>query len=74
MFYDPAQNAAPGPARAFVDEWPHQGPVPNGPAHNLRQLAILYLREPNSHVAMFHVEPSRAHGIRVDISLELADR
>jgi hypothetical protein len=63
-----------GPARAFLNERPHQGSVPNGLANEvLRQLAILYLREPNSQVAMIRMEPGHAHGVRVVITVELAD-
>ena len=70
----PDGNAAPGPARAFPDEWPPQGPVPNGLANEvLRQLAVLYLREPNSQVAEIHMEPGHAHGVRVVITLELTN-
>jgi hypothetical protein len=42
---DPTQHAAGGPARTFLDELPHPGPVPNVQVIELfRQLAILYLR------------------------------
>lgn len=57
---------------------PYQGPVPSGIANEvLRQLAILYLREPNSQVAVIRMEPGHAHGlahgVRVVIALDLAD-
>jgi len=72
IFEDSDLNAAAGPARVFLGEFPHQGPVPNGPANELlRQLAILYLREPNSQVAVISMEPGQAHGITVHITLEL---
>lgn len=74
IFDDPAGNAAAGPVRAFLDELPHQGPVPNAnrPANEvLRQLAMLYLRDPNSQV-MIRMEPGQTHGVRVVITLELA--
>lgn len=68
------QNAVAGPARALPGEWPPRGPLPNQPANEvLRQLAILYLREPNSQVADIRMEPSHAHGISVVITLELTD-
>lgn len=70
-FDDPALHTAEGPARAFLDGLPHQDPVPNGRANELlRELAILYLREPNSQVAIIRMEPGHAHGIKVDITLE----
>ena len=34
---------------------------------------MLYVREPNSQVALISVEPGHAHGIRVVITLELTD-
>jgi hypothetical protein len=74
IFDDPAWDAAAGPAPGFLNEWPPQGPVPNVPANEvLRQLAILYLREPNSQVSVIRMEPSHAHGVRVFITLELAN-
>ena len=74
LFDDPNRNAAAGPVRAFPDERPPQGPVPNRPANEvLRQLAILYLREPNSEIAGIRMEPSHDRGVRVVITLELAD-
>jgi hypothetical protein len=73
VFDGPARNAAAGPARAFHDERPPQA-VHNGPANEvLRQLAIVYLREPNSQVAMIRMEPGHVHGLRVVITVELAD-
>jgi hypothetical protein len=39
----------------------------------LRQLAILYLREPNSQVSVIRMEPDAVHGVRVFITLELAN-
>ena len=72
MFDELALNAAAGPAQAFLDEMPHQDPVPNGPANELlRQLAILYLHEPYSQISVVRVEPGQAHGITVHITLEL---
>ena len=73
---DPARNAAVGPAGVFLDEWPHQGPVPNAyrPANDvLRHIAVHYLHKPNLQVAVIHMEPDQTHGIRVVITLELAD-
>jgi hypothetical protein len=69
-----ALNAAAGPARAFLDERPHQGPVPNVQFNELlRQLAILYLREPNLRIAEIRMEigPGQVHGVRVHIALDL---
>lgn len=39
----------------------------------LRQLAILYLREHNSRVAVIRMELGDAHGIRMVITIELAN-
>jgi hypothetical protein len=67
--------ARPGHAQAFFDERPDQGLVLNGPAAEiLRQLAILYLREPNSQVAMINMEPGHLNGVRMIITLDLATR
>ncbi|KAH9990050.1 hypothetical protein BJV77DRAFT_1014771 [Russula vinacea] len=74
IFDDPAQHAAAGPAPGFLNEMPYQCPVPNGTANEvLRQLAILYLREPNSQVAAIRMEPGHVHGVRVVIALDLSD-
>jgi hypothetical protein len=74
IFDGPARNAAAGPGAAFFNEWAPHGPVPNVPANEvLRQLAILYLREPNSQVTVLRMEPSHARGIRVFIILDLGD-
>ncbi|KAF8466562.1 hypothetical protein DFH94DRAFT_780577 [Russula ochroleuca] len=72
IFDDPALHAAAGPARGFLNEMPYQG-LPNGIVNEvLRQLAILYLRDPNSQVAVIRMEPGHAH-VRVVIALDLAD-
>jgi hypothetical protein len=72
---DEAQQAAAGPAPAFLDhEVPHEGPVPNRRATEvLRQLAILYLNDPNSQLAMIRMEPGHADGVMVVIALKLTD-
>jgi hypothetical protein len=68
------QQAAFGPAQAFLDEWPHQGPGFNEPATEvLRRLANRYLNGLDSQIDMVRMEPSPAGGIRVVITLELAD-
>ena len=78
VFYDPALNGPAGPAPVFPDEFPHQDPVPIQwpivpPASEvLRQLAILYLHEPNSQAVVIRMERDHAYGVRVCISLELA--
>lgn len=77
MVDNPAQHpvARPGLAQAFFDERPDQGPILNGPAAEiLRQLAILYLREPNSQVAMINMEHGHFDGVRIVITLDLATR
>jgi hypothetical protein len=75
IFVDPALNAAAGPARALLDEWPHHNPaVPNADVNELlRQLAILYLRDPNSQITVIRMEPGpdQVHGVRVHITLDL---
>ena len=51
-----------------------QVPVFNEPAREtLRRMANRYLNDPNSQVNMIRMEPGIAGGIRVDITLELAD-
>ena len=74
LFDGPALNAAVGPAQAFVDEQPPQGPLLGGLANEaLRQLAFLYLRKPNSQVIVIRMEPDDANGIKVIITLNLAN-
>ena len=59
MQIDPGLNAAAGPvSNVQVNEL-------------LRQLAILYLHEPNSQITVIRMEPGQAHGVRVHITLEL---
>ena len=77
MVDHPARHlvARPGHGQAFLDERPDGGPVLNGPAAEiLRELAILYLREPTSQVAMINMEPGHLRGVRVVITLDLATR
>jgi hypothetical protein len=60
VFNDEIQQAAAGPAPAFLDELPRQVPVPNRRATEvLRQLATLYLHDPNSQVAGIRMEPGQ---------------
>jgi len=74
-FFDNAgQHAAVGPAPAFVGEWPHQVPIPDEPAAEaLRRLVGRYLNQPGSQVDVVRMERGPAGGIRVVITLELAD-
>lgn len=73
VFNNEVQRAATGPVPAF-DEFLDQGPVPNRRASEvLRQLAILYLNDPNSQLAMVHMEPGYADGVMVVITLKLTD-
>jgi hypothetical protein len=66
-----AQQAAAGPAQASLDEFPHQ--EPNEPAVEvLRRLANRYLNQPGSQVDI-RMEPGPAGGIRMVITLELAE-
>jgi hypothetical protein len=74
IFANPVPNAAADPNRALLDGWPHHGPVPNVEVNELlRQLAILYLYDPNSQIAVISMGPApdQAHGVRVHISLDL---
>ncbi len=58
----------------FLDGVPHRGPVPNGGVTEvLRQLAILYLNDPNSQLAMIHMEPGHINEVTVVITLKLTD-
>ncbi len=53
---------------------PHLGPVPNERASEvLRQLANLYLNDPNSQVTAIRMEPGHADGVTVVINLKLTD-
>ena len=73
-FNDEIQQAAAGPAPVFLDEVPHQFPVPNGMASEvLRQLALLYLHDPDSRVAGFYMEPGQADEVMVIIALRLTN-
>ena len=67
--HDPAALAP-----AFVDELPHQAHVPIEPATEvLRRLASRYLNQPGSQVDMVRMEPGLGGGVRVVITVELAD-
>jgi hypothetical protein len=73
VFNDEVQQAAAGPAPTF-DDLPDRGPVPNRRASAvLRQLALLYLNDPNSQLTMIRMEPSYADGVMVVIALKLTD-
>ena len=77
MVDNPARHpvARPDHAQAFLDERSDQGTILDGPAAEiLRELAILYLREPNSRVAMINMEPGHLRGVRMVITLDLATR
>ena len=68
------QGAAADPGLANLDEWPHQVPALGEPATViLRRLANRYLDHPDSQVDMVRMEPGPAGGIRVVITVELAD-
>lgn len=79
VFNDEIQQAAAAgdPAPAFVDEIPHQDPVLHGRgAEVLRQLAIQYLNDPHSQLAMFRMEPghdARDGDVTVVITLKMTD-
>ncbi len=74
-FNDDVQQAAAGPTAAFLDDIPHQNPVPNGPRASevLRQLALVYLNDPNSQLTMVRMGPSHANEVTVDITLKLTN-
>lgn len=56
----------------LIDKLPHRVPVPNGRASEaLRQLAALYLHDPSSQVAEIRMEPGRADGVAVVITVGL---
>jgi hypothetical protein len=70
---DDVQQGAAGPAAAFLDEV-HEDPVPNERASEvLRQLALLYLNDPNSQLTMLRTGPSHANEVTVDITLKLTN-
>ena len=71
-FNDDVQRAAASPTLAFLDEIPHQDPVPNGRASEvLRQLALLYLNDPNSQLVMIRMGPGHGNEVTVDFTLKL---
>ena len=71
-FNDDVQQVAGGPAPAFLDEVPHQDPVLNGRASEvLRQLALLYLNDPNSQLATIRMEPGHANSEEVTVVITL---
>jgi len=73
-FDDAGQHAAAGPAQAFLDEWPHQDLIPNESAAGyLQRIAIHYLHQPNLQVSLINMEPNHAGGVKVVITLEMAD-
>jgi len=72
--FDYAGQAQAGQAPALLGEWPYRARVPNEPAGEvLRRLAIRYLNLLDSHVDVVRMEPGPVGGIRVVITLELAD-
>jgi hypothetical protein len=72
-FNDEVQQAVTGPGPG-APAFPDQIPVPNRRATEvLRQLAILYLNDPNSQLDMIRMEPGYAGGVMVVITLKLTD-
>ena len=58
----------------MLDELPHQVPAPNGrAAEALRQLATVYLHDPNSEVTGIRMEPGQADEVMVMITVRLTD-
>jgi hypothetical protein len=73
-FNDEIQQAAAGPAPNFFGEVPHQDTVPNGRASEvLRQLALLYLNDPNSQLVMIRMGPGHPNEVTVDFTLKLTN-
>jgi len=65
-------QATAGPAPAFLDGVPHDDPLPNGRASEVfRQLALLYLNDPNSQLTMVRMGPGHDNEVTVDITLKL---
>ena len=68
------QHAAAGPGLPHINELRHQVPALGEPATEiLRRLANRYLNHPDTQVDMVCMEPGPAGGIRMVITLELAD-
>jgi len=62
------------PPAAFPDVWPQPAPPANIPqANGLRNLAIHYLANPDTHLNMFRIEIGPGGRFEVVIALELAD-
>ena len=70
---DEVQQPAAGPAPA-IDGFPDRGPVPNRRASEvLRQLALLYLNDPDSQLVMIRMGPSQDGEVTVDFTLRLTN-
>jgi hypothetical protein len=73
-FNDDVQQAATSPTPAFLNDVPRQDPIPNGRASEvLRQLALLYLNDPNSQLLMIRMGPGHADEVTVDFTLKLTN-
>lgn len=73
-FNDGIQQAEAGPAPAFLDQLLRQDPVPNGRATEvLRQLAVLYLNDPNSQFVTIRMGPGHDNEVMVNITLKLTN-
>jgi hypothetical protein len=73
-FNDDVQQAAVCPAPAFLNEVPHQDPIPNGRASEvLRELALHYLDDPNSQLVMNCMGPGHGDEVTVDFTLKLTN-
>jgi hypothetical protein len=73
-FNGDVQQAAPGRASAYLEDVPHQDPVLNGRASEvLRQLALLYLNDPNSQLVTIRMGPGNDSEVTVDITLKLTN-
>jgi len=73
--YAPQPDALDSGLAAFHDQSAYQPPpAPDQPAaENLRQLAIRYLRYPNSQVKLVCIEPGAAGSCKVVITVEIAN-
>jgi hypothetical protein len=73
-FNDDVQQAAAANAPAFLDEVPPQDSLPNGRVSEvLRQLALLYLNDPDSQLVMIRMGPGHDSEVTVDITLKLTN-
>ena len=74
LFVYGARFPAADPPEAFPGVWPHPAePANMPPANGLRNLAIRYLNNPDTHVNVLRIEPGPSGRFEVWLVLELAD-